>query len=624
MSKFHQRPALVISVIGTVAVLTFGIWLLTSFLAHFSAVPNDEGFGVIKTATVTKNAPPPQLAAKHEDTRPSKEENKSRDPFSNIRVSGRVYDATTSRGIAHAIVTIKVLDDAIFPGADQDAKRITVETNSNGYYDARGIPPGLFQFKAEASGYFPKTIQIRKYDILENDEGVDLPLRESIAVEGLVQNEARQPVENAKIIASSTIEKRYITAADPNATSNQLGRFVIDPVSKETKQLFAFHPDYAPTLVDIPEEKTATRTVKITLKKGQKISGTVIGESGPLAKATVGFEFLSTEKQSLYIQGLEEQLVTKTDTFGEYQIYASTRKTQGLTASAQGYQKQRKKIKFSTEKKRINFKLKPAKNATGQVVLQNGKPVVGAKIGFRSATTRDNQQQNKSDTEVASAVGITDRKGSFSVMGIGGEPPFNVYIRSPGAPSHFDVVDDLDRPLLFTISSGSSISGRIEAADTGAAITRFAYYVSGSCGAKRGGQASSPSGNFVITGLKAGICSIRFRADGYAESEIENLELLENEKRSDIVISMQPGASIFGTVQGTDQSRKLHVFAQRYESGKKSKLYSTPVETNGSFQFESLPEGHFQVYLQGFSSTTPVTLRAGETKLDILLIASDE
>ena len=265
------------------------------------------------------------------------------------------------------------------------------------------------------------------------------------------------------------------------------------------------------------------------MKKGQEIFGQVIGDSGPLVGATVGFG-LSTEKQSLYVQGMEDRLSTKTNTLGEYQIQASTRKTQGLIAAAEGYQKQRKRIKFSSEKQRVNFNLKTAKTATGQVVLQNGRPVVGARIGFRSAVTNGNQQQNKSDTGIASAVGTTDRKGNFSVRGIGGEPPFNVYIRAPGAPSHFDLVDDLDRPLLFTIASGSSISGRIEAADTGAAITRFAYYVSGSCGARGGGQASSPSGNFVIDGLKAGTCTVRFRA-GYAESKVENLELLANEEK---------------------------------------------------------------------------------------------
>ena len=114
--------------------------------------------------------------------------------------SGRVYDAATSRGIANAIVTIKVLDNAIFPGADQDARKLTVETDSAGYYDAKGIPPGLFEFRAEATGYFPHTVQIRKYDVIEDDEGIDLPLRESIVVEGLVQNEAMQPVESATIM----------------------------------------------------------------------------------------------------------------------------------------------------------------------------------------------------------------------------------------------------------------------------------------------------------------------------------------------------------------------------------------------------------------------------------------
>ena len=624
MSTFRQRPALVISVIGTVALLAIGIWLLTSLLAELSVAPNDTKLETTKTATTTKNAPPLRLVNQQEESRLKKEQDDSGDPFSNIRVSGRVYDAATSRGIANAVVTIKVLDNAIFPGADQDARKLTVETDSAGYYDAKGIPPGLFEFTAEATGYFPNTVQIRKYDVIENDEGIDLPLRESIVVEGLVQNEAMQPVENAKIIASPTIEKRYITAADPNARSNRLGRFIIDPVSKRTRQLFAFHPDYAPTLVSIPTESSAVKTVKITLKKGQKIFGKVTGESGPLIKATVGFEFLSTEAQSLYVQGMEEQLSTKTNNLGEYQIRASTQKNQGLFAAADGYQKQRKRIKFSATKERVNFKLKPAKTASGQVVLQNGKPVVGARIGFRSAVSNGNQQQNKSDAGIASAVGTTDRKGNFSVSGIGGEPPYNVYIRAPGAPSHFDLVDDLDRPLLFTIASGSSISGRIEAADTAEAITRFAYYVSGSCGARGGGQASSPSGNFVIDGLKAGTCTIRFRAEGYAESKVENLELLANEERSDLVIAMQPGASIFGQVQGANQTKKIHVFAQHYENGKKSRLYSAPVETDGGFQFENLPEGNFVLYLQGFSSTTPVSLRAGEAKLDISLIASDE
>ncbi|MEE2902522.1 MAG: carboxypeptidase regulatory-like domain-containing protein [Myxococcota bacterium] len=624
MSKFRQRPALVISVIGTVTLLAIGIWLLTSFLAHFSSVPNDGYLGTTKTTTISETAPPLRLANQKEETRLKREQSESGSPFSNIRVSGRVYDAATSRGIANAIVTIKVLDNAIFPGADQDARKLTVETDSAGYYDAKGIPPGLFEFRAEATGYFPNTVQIRKYDVIENDEGIDLALRESIVVEGLVQNEAMQPVENAKIIASSTIEKRYITAADPNARSDRLGRFIIDPVSKQTRQLFAFHPDYEPTLVSIPAGKSAVKSMKITLKKGHELFGKVIGNSGPLVNATVGFEFLSTEKQSLYVQGMEDQLSTKTNTLGEYQIHASTKKTQGLFAVAEGYQKQRKRIKFSQAKEQIDFNLKPAKTASGQVVLQNGRPVVGARIGFRSAVTNENQQQNKSDTGIASAVGTTDRKGNFSVSGIGGEPPYNVYIRAPGAPSHFDLADDLDRPLLFTIASGSSISGRIEAADTGDAITRFAYYVSGSCGARGGGQASSPSGKFVIDGLKAGTCTIRFRAEGYAESKIENIELLANEERNDLVIGMQPGASIFGQVQGTKQDKKIYVFAQHYENGKKSRLYSARVETDGSFQFENLPEGNFQLYLQGFSSTTPVTLRAGEAKLDISLIASDE
>jgi hypothetical protein len=529
-----------------------------------------------------------------------------------------VYDRKTSRGIAQALVTIKVLSGSALLQPNQEDGGLTVTTDAAGYYLARGIPPGSFEFQAEASGYFPRSVRIRKFGVVEDDEGIDIDMEKAISIEGKVTGPNGEAVVGAHIIARSKNDRRFIRPTNPAAVSDKDGRFVIDPASKNTSSLLASHSEYAEQLVSLTASDSPLRRVDIKLDKGARIRGQIKGPQGPIAGARIAFQYLRLKKQSLFLAGSPTKSGAISGPDGRYVLHAPATSKHGLIVAAEGYRTSKQNVKMNDESVGedtvANFTLTPARTVVGQVKLQDGSNAIGVRIGMRTA-----QEPSDGETAAEGVVSTSDQNGEFILKGLAGNPPFHVYISAVGTPPFFDVVESVDRPLLFTLNQGAKVTGQLLDAETKQPVTVFSYSLAGECGQRARAQGSSPSGQFVIDGLKSGKCNLLFRARGYADRSIDSFELLEDEQRNLQSIKLDPGASIWGKVEGNSKPKKLVVYARKDTDTSLQRMRAAKVQTDNSFKFEDLDPGTYILQLLRQEQSVQVQLQAGETRDGIIL-----
>jgi protocatechuate 3,4-dioxygenase beta subunit len=595
-------------------ILGGGVWLLIESLKVLHT-PNEHPAppatidAHAPTETSTRGPRAPNTAANHAS--------ETAHPFAEILVSGRVFERETSRGIQGALVTIKALNDGQLIVPNETDGRLTLTTDAAGYYYAKGIPPGSFEFRAEASGFMPTTLRLRKFSVVEDDKGIDLALEKAISIEGRVLDQKAQPVAEAMIRTKLRLNTRHLIGTSPSVKSDVDGRFIIDPASQKTQALFVAHPEYVPQVIELKASQGASRYVQIILEKGTTIRGVVEGSQGPIEGARVSFEYLSLPSTSLLLHRMQAQGSAITNADGSFALQAPPGRKQGLQASADGYLRQTKRVKVPKGEGDItvDFELKPARTVVGQVKLQNQKSVGGAKVGMRSTT----QEKDEQGFVAGGVTTQTDRDGNFRVENLGGDPPFHVYVQADGHPSLFEVVQDVDRPLMFMLEPGAKLTGLVIDAESRTPVTVFSYSVRGQCGSRRKRQGTSPSGQFEIDGLSGGSCDLFFSAQGYADFALEPVTLQANETRSGLTVALAPGASIWGQVKGAgDSHHRLLVFARHTKSDQSpGRTRSARVGPEGHFQIQDLPAGGYTVGIQGQVQSIFLELQAGEARHDL-------
>jgi hypothetical protein len=583
-----EKKALRLIVLFSVVLLVGGIFILFRFIAGLVPL-DDSSEAVMRTALLS-----PVASSSIGDT---KRATQRRDliadrahPFANIMITGRVFDRETSRGIHGARVSIKPLSDARLLKPSEEDGKLSVTTGPAGYYAAQGVPPGAFEFLAEASGYMPTKKHIRKMSVVEDDEGIDFGLRIAIAIEGRVIDQNGKGIADASLIARENHSKRRISGNDPSTRSDKNGFFLLDPAPASTRALFVLHPEYAAQRVKVAENEGTLRKMEIVLKKGMQIEGTVRGPEGPIEHATVRFELMQLGGDGFLLSGTENLGEAKTDNNGHYRLTAPLSRKQRLVASAKDHVTKFQTVRLDARQleqaKEENFELTHALTARGQVLLENGKPAIGARLFFSSENGR------------GPAQGSTDKTGHFTVSGLAKAAGYRVAVYLSPYPVLETTLTNIDRPLLFRLSTGASVSGFVVNKRSGEAVSRFQYAVSGQCGFRRSPQVAGASGRFEIKGLDKGLCTLRFSAAGYAGMRLEDFKLLDGENKSGLRVALQPGASIMGRIKSWDKAGFGSVHAERLPDEHSAKLkasFVARISQDGSFLFQDLPPGRYHV-----------------------------
>jgi hypothetical protein len=207
-----------------------------------------------------------------------------------------------------------------------------------------------------------------------------LKIQRGTPIGGTIQNEEGSPIKDVQVSLCNQgrwgKEEPYIR--EYQLKTDASGRWVCDimPSDLSGVMIHLFHSDY------IPDEKMGARplpptkelqnlTSVMVMTRGLLIRGRVLDEQGnPISGAKV---YKGTKREvTLFLN-------TLTDEEGRFS-FGATPGVETLTAKADGYAPQLKKVEVSEGMEEVEFRLSPATEIRARVVDANNMPVKGASI----------------------------------------------------------------------------------------------------------------------------------------------------------------------------------------------------------------------------------------------------
>jgi hypothetical protein len=145
------------------------------------------------------------------------------------------------------------------------------------------------------------------------------------------------------------------------------------------------------------------------------------------------------------------------------------------------------------------------------------------------------------------------------------------------------VVNDETPPVEIGLARGGAISGRIMT--SGGAPIKATIILSGPDG---GPYQTTDEGMFSFDHLRAGTYTLT--ATTTAGSAKEQIELAEEEVRSDVTLAVREGRTVRGTLHGLrpDQLEGAFVLAR---TGKKEQFFNSRADDQGAYALKGLPSG---------------------------------
>lgn len=226
---------------------------------------------------------------------------------------------------------------------------------------------------------------------------------------------------------------------------------------------------------------------------------------------------------------------------------------------------------------------------SGRTVDADGNAVSGVEIGaFRQGIHWASTVSDDDGTFILADLPVNRYTIGFSKLGFTSPPEFDA---STGASN-----------LVVTMLPGVSIAGRVVEAATGQPITRFTIHV----GDYMDNQVQDIDGRFEVSGAQAGDDLIVVGAAGMAETSVSIPPLQMGEHRTDVLIQMQRGAIITGTVMN-ESGQPVTGATVRLDDrtlSEQSRSAQDTTGTNGQFELQGVTPGYRQmyVYAEGYPS----------------------
>ncbi|MFC1677994.1 sigma-70 family RNA polymerase sigma factor [Planctomycetota bacterium] len=243
--------------------------------------------------------------------------------FRNIKApsEGLIFEIPMKKKIS---LRGKVLDKE----SGEAIAKFKARVSGQNYWQEIKDPDGIFEIQAsgekcqrvqiKADGFALKTSQEICPDA---NELTMIELGIGGAIEGIVLDEKRKPIQGAKISyryrrsRDEESDEKYITTTDAN------GLFIIEDVpEKDSWQWFVInHPDYAPELKQIEVQDDYITDIEIVLKKGGAVEGYVYDAQGKIVPDTTLY-FISEPRYRHWKENMGRLGSVTTDSNGFYRI----------------------------------------------------------------------------------------------------------------------------------------------------------------------------------------------------------------------------------------------------------------------------------------------------------------
>jgi protocatechuate 3,4-dioxygenase beta subunit len=527
-------------------------------------------------------------------------------------VTGRTVRADDGQPISGAVVRLTAASDPMQGMMARDGDAAQATTDLDGRFRLEGVVPGRQHLSAVAEGLSTTSPIDLAVDAGDSGEEVILSLAATVAVRGIVVDEAGKPVVGARVGMLAAAEGRR-EADRRDARSQGDGSFVIDRIVPGDHVVFVEPYD----LVDDARDRrltvpaTGVADLELVVARGSSVSGVVTRAGRPVPGADVslrgrGSGFARTEPDGRFLlRGVRP---------GEYSLYAESAAegafTNGPTIS----------VSAGADLTGIAIELDLAGAITGVVVDQDNAPVSGAHVSFELVGGRDYGRATTADD------------GSFTVRGLSGGGDYAVTITAalrsslrfaPATGDAFPLVQITDgkthvRGVRYAVKAERLTIAGIVVDEHGTPVpdVRVAARPGEGPGFERGydpTDVTDVSGAFAIADLIAGPYTVEARTGSGARASAPGP--VEAGTRGLRLTLVAPG-SVEGTLAGF--SDPPHVYARPSGGSPRTMMMGElRAEVRGTtFRLRGLAPGHYTVVAQArgvAGDTAEVDVIAHET-----------
>ena len=201
------------------------------------------------------------------------------------------------------------------------------------------------------------------------------------------------------------------------------------------------------------------------------------------------------------------------------------------------------------------FKVKESKSISGRVTDGSGQPVANASIGtFWMEGGQGKMRETRSRAD-----------GTYKLAGLGDDPLGDVWVNAENfAPFRKDGFVPGDTAANFTLEKMGAVTGRVLLPEGAAPV---AFHVEAHAEAKAGEERpgmrfvvnrngaqepnrvfSDPQGNFRLEGVAPGMVTIEVKADGYAPSRKQGIEVRSDAVADAGTLTLSLGRTVRGRV----------------------------------------------------------------------------
>ncbi len=329
---------------------------------------------------------------------------------------GRVRDKRTKAPIAGAVVEIRPSTANLLTPTPGFEDGIRVQTGSQGFYEAKGLPDGPFSLKAYAKDYGTILRPDLAFSANEQVLTVDLELPKGFEIDGWVLDADGKP------IAGAQVEAIPFSAAHPTpgkGISGQDGRFAVLGLDEGRYTLRATAPGFAPT--EKKPVKAGDKEVQIVLERQGSVLLRVTDHNGRPVRNYRAELRTWFEGQDNYGRSSVPPVEVRGARRGEHLITGVEAGNYVVLVEAVGYARTfSRKFTVANEQSEpvvVPVTVSKGGTITGVVLDAAGRPVKGASVHSLPAEYQDNPFTRMLGAlmtfKVTRKTAVTDGRGRF-------------------------------------------------------------------------------------------------------------------------------------------------------------------------------------------------------------------